>query len=363
MGCKYLCLDLYYLSVTYSGNGTGAFLDVLPRDLTIDRIDFRAIDRRHTTLFKEVSLVPYSDRGYFELDQIKPVRHAVGWEKMLFDKFCALVGEKFVDGCVVGLSSGYDSRMMALALKKLGLKPAEYCECLGEEQYFLEVVKHLGIKNYRIYKHDTLLNERLLDFIHDCVHGFDGIVGLHLNPFWTPYQEPVDLFSGCGANTITQCLKDYSNYFSRESGIKPKDRQGVRVMKARRYSYYTQLAKYKYRGSPLRPFDDYRFVREVAKVSNWMSDKRSISKQILDKIAPDLARIPRLSPQDCLYRGYRDLPDWCMKQLQDEYNHTWFGQNRPATVARRVDNDQFWVKYQIAMTCEYLLKQGYNIKF
>lgn len=363
MGCKYICLDLYYLSVTYRGDGVGKFLDVLPRDLTIDRTRFYAIDYDLTTLFKEVKLIPYVDRGYYELDQIRPVQHSAGWEKMLFGKFCDLVAEKFFEGCVVGLSSGYDSRLIALAMKTLGLEPAEYCESLGEEEYFLRVVKFLKIKNYRIFSGSIPVRSRLINFIHDCVHGFDGIVGLHLNPFWTPYDKEVDQYSGCGANTITQCMKDYGNYFSKASGVRPKDKLGVRVMKARRYSYYSQLAKYFIKGTPLRPFDDYRFVREVAKVKNWMSDKRSISKQILDKIAPDLARIPRLSPQDCINNGYRDLPDWAMRQLQEEYNNTWFGRQIPATVVRRVDNNQFWVKYQIAMTCDYLLNKGYNIKF
>jgi len=347
--------------VTHIGTHEGEFIDVLPKDLTLSDARPYPVDYSHRTIFEEVKIKPFVEREYKELSDIKPVRHGAGWEKRIFEVFCDITEERFGD-CVVGLSSGYDSRLIALALKNRGLEALEYVECFGEEEGFLQVVNYLGIKNYRIFESDKPIQYRLESFLYN-LDGYDGVVGLHLNPFWTPFPEEVNMFTGCGANTIVGCMKSIDNYFIRMSGIKRGMDLGERVLRAKRYSYYTQLARYKIRGTALRTFSDYRFLREIAKVKNWQSDKRSFARIIIDAIDPGLGKIPRTGVQELIKRNYRILPKEIAEKIQRDYNKTEYSKYRPTSVVRLVDNHQFWAHWQAANLCEKLIEKGYNIKF
>ena len=276
MECKYFCLDLYDIGVTYRGIGEGEFMDVLPHDLTVDKPVNVPFDRSHRTLFKEVSIKPFRELVYDELSSIRPVGHSPGWEKGIFELFCDIIEERY-EGSFLGLSSGYDSRLMALALHRRGLKINEYVECFGETEGFDAVVRYLKIKNYRKFYRPGIL----MEYIGDCVDGYNGLVGMHLNPFWTPYPDNTNLLTGCGANTLTECMKSYDNYFTKMAGIKHHTDFGERILLGRKWSYYSQLTKYKIRGNIRHAFSDYRFIREIAKVKNWQTDKRRFSQVIL----------------------------------------------------------------------------------
>ena len=360
MGSKYLCLDLYNLGVIYEGTHKGAFIDVLPKKLTIDIAGYKPIDYSHRTLFKEVKLKKFSDIKYEELAEIKPVMHSEGWEKRIFELFCDILEEK--EGSYsLGLSSGYDSRLIALALKHRGLKIDEYVECFGEHEGFMAVVRYLKIKNHRIlFPGDH--SKRLMAYLNDCVDSCDGIVGLHLNPYWTPYPEDTGLLTGCGANTLTECMKSYDNYFTKMAGIKRHTDMGERMFRAKKYSYYQQLAKFKLKGYPIHTFSDYRFLREIAKVKNWQVDKRRFSQYMLDYLDPELSKIPRTDVQALIRRGERILDKKDVDTINDNYKNTWYGKHFPVEAVSLVDNHPFWAHYQSALLCDRLIKQGYNIK-
>lgn len=353
-------MDLYSLDIKHTGNGEGLFHEVLPKDLTIDEARHYPIDYSCRTLFKEVKLKPYTNRKYKSLLTVRAFKQR-RWQKAIFKKFCQTIEKHYKPGCFVGLSSGYDSRLIARAMCELGYEP-EYYECLSEKN-FIRIAKYLKLKNYRIWGANKPPRERLMDFLTNPVDGYDGVVGLHLNPFYEPVPDNSVIVTGCGSNTLTGALSFYNNYFASMGKIHKLDNVSDKVNKIRRYSYYTQLTKYIVRGRAIRPFSDLGFIRFIAGIRNWQIEKKRFSRQILEVIDPKLAKIPRVDPQDLLNEGYRDLTDIGMKEIQNRYNKTWYGRHVPATVVRRVDYHQFWAHWAASQICEKLIQKNYNIKF
>jgi len=287
---------MYGVTTLHKGNGTGSFYDVLPKELTLDRALPYPLDYSHRTLFKEVKIKIYEEKPEVtnlvnELDEIKPVKHKGNWQKIIFDKFCEIVERNFTDNVIVSHSSGYDSRMISLAITSRGLKPVEYCESLGEHDGFKAIMKYLKIKNYRIFGEDLSPGQHSFPFISDAAHGFDGVVGLHLNPFFTPYKDHyITQFTGCGSNTMTQSLKVTqfeglranglteslkadSNYFTKASGITGYMKTGQKIRKHLRFINYTHLSKNRIMGDAIHPFHDFDFIRTIVKIRNWQTNK------------------------------------------------------------------------------------------
>jgi len=348
--------------------GIGGFYDVLPKELTIDKILDKLYDRSCDTLFKEIKLKPYEEDAETknlinELSEIKPILHKGNWQNVIFRKFCDIVEMNFADNAVVSHSSGFDSRMISLAMVKRGLKPIEYCEGYGEWDSFIQIMKLLKIKNYRIFNKEAKPEEHSLPYITDPVSGFEGVVDLHLNVFYTPYNENITQFCGVGANTLTEAMKLYDNYFSKQAGIKQGMSPGQRIRKALDWIYYTQLNRYKIAGRPATPFNNYEFIKTIAKIKNWQVNRERFSEQILNAVNPDLARIPRIEPQELTNRGFRNVSQRIMKDIEARYKDSWYGKHVKSKPTGQLEYHQWWADWGASQICEYLIKQGYNIKF
>lgn len=353
-------MDLYQIDIRHTGRGEGLFHEVLPRDLTIDEARHYPIDYSLRTLFKEVKIKPYPEQKYKSLLNIRPIKRR-NWQRVIFDKFCRVIEKNYTPGCIVSLSSGYDSRLIARAMCELGYTP-EYYECFSEK-HFIDIVKYLRIKTYRIWGANKPHRERLMDFLANPIDGYDGVVGLHLNPFYEPVPDNSVIVTGCGCNTLTGALSLYKNYFAKMGGINFADNVSDKVNKIRRYSYYSQLIRYIVRGRAIRPFSDLGFIGLIAGIKDWQVVKKRFSLQILEAIDPGLARIPRVDPQDLIKQGYRDLPDNAMRKIQSGYDKSWYGRHVPMTVTRLVDNHPFWSHWAASQICEKLIQKNYNIKF
>ena len=349
--------------------GEGGFYEVLPEKLTIDKAIPDAYYNSYCTLFKEVKLQPYKDDSQTikhtkELACVRPVLHKGNWQKVIFEKFCDVVEENFTDNTVVGLSSGFDSRMIALAMVRRGLRPVEYVEGYGEWDGFMRVMELLKIKNYRIFNEGAKPNEHALPYITDPVTGFEGVVGVHLNVFYTPYLgHEGTQFTGCGANTVTEIMKSRSNYFSRAAGIKKQTNPGHRVRKVFNYAYYTQLNRYKIMGHPVRPFNDWGFIKTITKIKNWHIMNGRFSELILRAVSPDLAKIPRMDVRELTRRGFRTVSPQIMKDIEDRYKDSWYGRQVKSQPSDHLEYHQWWADWAASQICEKLIGKGFDIKF
>ena len=181
--------------------GEGNFLDILPKTLTYQMGKKVWSETQSKTIFKEVTQYceKVDDGDYCYLKD-------KNWKKIIFTAFVESV-DKLWDNSkqqVVSHSSGYDSRILSMAIKELG-KDAIFVEIGGEGEYFRKVMSYFGWK-------DHIVVPQILDMdITSIWEQFYAPVGYPINPQYSPFKKLVEggilpkgcqYFSGQGQNEV-----------------------------------------------------------------------------------------------------------------------------------------------------------------
>lgn len=364
--------------VHYSRKGEGSFCSVLPKSLTIDKALYTGVDDySHRTLFKEVKIRPYIETGetlefLSEIKEVKPVAYiGIDWVKKIFDSFCQTVEKYWYKKPIkiISHSSGWDSRLISLAIIKLGLNDENvlFCESKGEFLGFEKIMNVLKIKNYKIYGKEIPPSKHSYSYVLDAADAFEGVVGYPLNEFYTPYKEYLSQedqiihFTGYGANGITDGMKDIRTYYSRREYGDKSLPMCEKLRRLLRWLYYIHLNKFKMIGEGICLFWDFDFLKTIAAIKNWQGMKERFSEVIVKAIEPKLAAIKRISIPDLVGRGYRTFDDESMQSLLKQYGDTWYGKHIKSNPTKELSYCQWWADWTAALICEKLIGQGYEV--
>jgi hypothetical protein len=381
-GMRFIGVSLMYNNdvLHRCGDRVGFFYDILPKRLTVERPKtVNGFDVSHRTLFREVTVEPYSEsmgmRDFLEeVKDISPVMQTgEAWKNKVFDVFCTVV-EKMWDKNTVKIvshSSGWDSRLISLAIMKCGLNDEDtlFCEGKGEYPHFERIMDVLGIRNYRIYRRDVHPNKHSFPYVMDAANAFEGLVDYPLNELYTPYKEFNDVgekpthFAGCGANVITDGMKNIRNYYSVKANNDGRMAPYEKLRNSLRWLYYCHLSKFKLAGSPAFPFLDHEFIKLIVGIENWQIVEDRFSEVIVKAIEPKLANVERVSVYDLQNMGYRTFDDETMKSLIDIYKSTWYGRHIDSEPVKEISYCQWWTDWSAALICDRLIKEGHEIEF
>ena len=222
---------MFYKIKYKSEKGIGEWWDVIPEKRTYQMTPQVWGGTQIATIFKEVLPVyeiPLPQKAFYIIDK--------NWPKLIFDKLVETLGRLWDDSKmqVVSHSSGYDSRVISMAIKELG-KNAVFVETCGESEGFKKIMDYFGWKDY-IITHCPMDNP---------VDIFKAPVGYPLNIFYTPFKKlhqegKIDNFqiiTGLGQNEVTKTGAQY-------------------------YRYRTSLAlnNFKFYGTWIAPFLDEEFI-------------------------------------------------------------------------------------------------------
>jgi len=374
------------------GKRSKTFIDVLPSTLTLQPpqrlLEVYGTGSCYITPFKEVKVVPYDqvmpDSVRLFLDEWKGIRAAARtWSAPLltrprsYSEGLLNAVEQALIECwepnkfhVVTHSSGYDTRLISVALKRLTEEMGEqwlgevvFLEGDGEAEMSKKLLDIEGWGDHRFIKYNAAeqdvheYHKRSIKF-EDAWKRFESSVGFPLNVWWEPVEwaqemgyvpadDQIQCVSGFGSNEIA---KGYNTF------------QGLGWYS--NWIYHHPLSCFKTKGEWLYPYWSMTLWRFMQIHRLWRYRNCGIAKHAIRHVAPETLQVQGASIAD-REPTVRLLSDRLVKQAADDYSKSWYGKNiephrRPMT--NLMDYSPFWGAWCLASLCEHLRQAGYNIE-
>jgi hypothetical protein len=298
-----------------SEKGRGSFLEVLPKEVTLNlNYDFKNV-HGDETMFNEVRQVPFKpNRKELEIINYTP-KGLKSWEIGLYEILNKQVqGMKFDK---VSASSGYDTRVLCLILKELGIKTTFY-EWGEEADYFNRVMDYFGFER----------KVTPLDYSLDFVNGYKKFsmpVGYPINHF---YFLDGEILTGFGQNEISM-FQDVKKFYN--------------------YEYHLALNSFNLQGNWHFPFYCKEFIKERMR----LPIKGDVSESIIKKVSPKLLEIPRYSATKLKNRGLRLIDEFTFRQAVKDFKNSRIG-FIDVNPTREINYSTWWGWYNTASLIEGL---------
>lgn len=352
------------------------YISLLPDKLTIDTTYLaRRFFTDCRTLFKEVEIVPPEEAETPDMRALwatpRPGERQQQTREELFaaiyERFRQIILESWTPGVqhVILHSSGYDSRILSWTLKRLHAEHGD--DWLGrvlflctphERRGFREIMAYQGWQENQYHVEDSPrpeLHASLTDFKNAWQRN-GGAAGLPMNFFWYlpehsvqagRLQDPVEqTFHSQWGNTCLDCVNG-----------------GQYNVKWRMFYMSMLCTRPMYGLEAIAPFSDVKLARTVYRSSIQMGKK--LRPAFVEWLDPGLAQIVN---ENRAHDRRSPCPPALWKKVIDSYQGSWYGRHvapdaRPNPKIRHIDFAGFWSHWTAASLCEYLLAQGYEIKW
>jgi len=365
--------------------------EIMPKNVTVKKdinpVCFNATSEGYTeTPFVEVSIVPY-ESAYPDIIEDFNFDGLVKLD-INYDRFIELLYEQLVKVIeqtwdsskfhVIPHSSGNDTRLISYIIKQLYDKNGKewlgdilFVEANGEQKEFLEIMKLVGWdkSQYMIYNEGaepSKYHNHSFNF-DTCWKSLNGYMSYPMNKWYDfvdylqhqgtiPEDDKLQLYTGYGANETTRAIHD----------------RGQSLEWYYWWHYHIALSQITYKGNWVHPFWELDFLH-LMEIYGWKYlDKAgekgksplSVSKLILDKIAPEFKEIKNLTTNDVAERGFLEISDEMMYREMKNYGESWYGKNNKVKmpVYKVIMHCEWWGKWALASFCEYLIKEGHNVE-
>lgn len=337
------------------------FDDVVPNKVEV-RIE-RTMWLSHTipqTPFKGIIIYPYMD---------VPELHILGGRQELYN--AEYVWEVFKKSIfdqwmydkihVIGSSSGYDSRMIAKAIKELTeehgkdwLGETWFVECGGEGNGFKAIMEALEFKNYVIWELDYDF-----EYFVDVHERFNGLCAYPVNQWYDFYvkqwnEEDIQYISGYGGN-IADAMNPtawYMNPVKRGKSI-----QWILHFYFKQ-QYYYQLSAFKKPKYSFHPFWSWAYInaasnfKPVLNSNGYNKSEGRTSKYLSDIFVLECKHIPRNDTDYVIANGGRLLKKKVVNELYDWYISTNYGRENLIKPTKTIEYNQWWLQFCIASYAE-----------
>lgn len=370
-----------------SEKGTSSLMhDILPREVTLiynpssmyTKQDTFHKEPKSTTVFDEVSILEYkkscSDIEYnFGMLDIPHEDYLQGnYSREAFKRFKKAILNKWTPDKlhVVFHSSGYDSRMISVALKELY---EEHGSALGEVMFlnnsweaenFKQIMEIEGWDESQY----IIVNEDEKDPTMAFAGSFDfdiaweqlncGMISYPVNANFEPIRwcqergilpedSKIQCIGGSGSNEISRNIREQRKigyYFERQ--------------------YYHPLSTFPLKGGDwIFPFLDLSFIWFVLKYSPESVIKQGISKPILDECFPNVQEVVRITPRQLKAMGYMTINSKLVDQAFADYKGSWFYKTMKIDVkpTNVLGYSEWWGLWALASTCEHLIEEGIEV--
>jgi hypothetical protein len=358
--------------------------DILPKKLTLypelHPVIWRDVkDNELKTIFKEVEVMPFDEANPHSRDMLKSLENIKPekvpekeYARIMWDTFRKSMHDLWKSGHkhFVFASSGYDSRLMSLALKSLSeehgadwLGNMAFIEADGESAQYRKNMELIGWGGARclVYNEGAPVHEyhkRSFDF-DTAWEKLGGMCGYPVSFNWEGQQWFQDLGIIPLNGNKTQILW---GYFSNE--VATTMRKGKTLYQYFKGAYRGGLSNPRSKivgtGTPFQHFDMMTNVLKYGR--EHIVARTGLSKTILKHIAPGpIADIP--SP---IHRTknttVRKLSNRLVTHTLSDYNSSWFGQKFPKVQPQNIiQYDPWWGHWCVASFCEHLLRQGHQL--
>ncbi len=271
---------------------------------------------------------------------------------------------------VVSHSSGYDTRLISIAIKNLyadlgdeWLGDLVFVEGDGEGPQTREILKKLGWGDwpFYVYNEGAEVHEyhaRSIEF-DGAWKRFNGISGFPLNVWYESYEwlqerglipgdERIQCFTGYGSNEIAKAVNNLGGFKWYTKWV-----------------YHHPLSVFKLKGQWVHPYYHLPLWRFIQKHHVWRYRNCGIAKHAIKYISPETWGMGGMGIVD-REPTVRLLSDRLIKQAIMDYGRSWYGReihpwNRPST--NLMDYSSFWGEWCLASLCEHLLASGHTIEY
>lgn len=348
---------------------SGLIDDIVPKKVTIDLSKGIFSKSSKGTIFREIKTVAY-EKIYKKIKGRKgDLISKKGLAEAAFAEFMRGIESIWSSAKfhIIMHSSGYDSRLIALAVKRLyekngstWLGPVIFVEADGEACVFKELMKLEGWNKsqYVVYNEGAKTSEyheNSFDFV-DAWKRLNGARGLPFNLWWEPIEwlqnrglfpkdSDIQCFSGWGRNEIEgflskgKGLNDYFStvYYSAANSVPLKVRDWV------------------------LPFYNLDFWGLFIN-NNWTSWP-STSHFLLKKLEPTWLRFRNVEHVE-IRASVRIISERLLNKTIKDYERSWFGRTFGLIVepVNKIVHSDWWGIWSLASFCEHLLQKGHKIQ-
>jgi len=388
-------------------NMSSDFLEVLPNEVTItkkfnQRLFLETLDevrRRHfrdlivhcdDTPFEEVNLVPYKQIMLPEVSEfLKEKYHRkIITPRQYADRIFKAMKKAIASSWdsskfhVVTHSSGYDTRIIASALRELYEENGDswlgdliFLEADGEAPWTKKLLELEGWGDFPFIVYNrSRLNKWTLEIsseeqysndYHELSFDFENtykrynsIAGYPVNCWYEPIEwcqkegiipkndDKLQSFTGFGSNEIALSFNLFVGlkwYFE--------------------WIYYHALACFNTKGQWVYPFWNLDLLRVLRENRKLRYRKTGLSKAVMKYMAPHTMEVPNLTTY-MRNDTVRKLSNEIIEKAVKDYKNSWYGQNVNSSIRPKSDLVEYslwWGSWCMASLCEHLIKAGYNI--
>lgn len=298
-----------------------------------------------------VKLLPYQDSPELVrfLDTFRPHRERT---KTVWSEFKQAIFEQWdtTKIHVIGASSGYDSRLIAKAIKQLYKKhgsgwlgETHFIECGGEGEGFEAIMKALEWENYTIWKPDYDF-----DYFMDHHKRYNGLCAFPVNQWYDYYvrnfnEDDIQYISGYAAN-VADAMRITSPFL-----VLPRHKRqmskGQLLQRFFKWNYSYQISAFREPKHSFHPFISWRYIQAV---SNFENRSPKTSHLLAKHFVPECKHIDRTPIWQVARNGDRTVSPKVMKKLYDWYINTRHGSKYPIRPTGEIAYNKWWLHFNIA---------------
>jgi hypothetical protein len=263
-------------------------------------------------------------------------------------------------------SSGYDSRILSALIKRLHRELGD--SWLGDVLFVCTKWEAEGFKRIMRYQgwdesQYHVVNEDVPDlWYHSWSINFlnawkrlNCIMGMPINLMYYPLaitQEqalvpPSDEVQAWTANLAT----DYSLA------------SGQTIFERYKFLYYHGMGNKNYKDDWIWEFPSahHVFIRTAAPFSLGL-EHGQVKREICRLLDPGLLALPNQNEHDTCLDYSRRVANPILNDALCQYQESAYGRAFPMTMNNRVEWCDWWARWSVASFCEYLIRQGYNVR-
>lgn len=325
------------------------FTATIPKNVSV-RID-KSMIASHTaasTPFAEVKILPFQkpEKLVKFVNELRPQKTDLKtvWQTIKSVIFKNWMPDKIH---VIGSSSGYDSRLIAKAIKELSrehpgwLGETYFIECGGEGEAFTEIMKRLKIKSYIVWT-----PEYSFDYFDKHHTKFNGLSAFPVNQWYDFYKKnwnlnDIQYISGYGGN-VADMMNDHTKYMT---PVKQKLDLKNKLYKYFSYQYYYQISAFKRPPNSFHPFWSWDYIRVM---SGFDGRFRRTAEYLSKVLVSECDNIRRMPITETAKRGYRKVNTFVLRKLYEKFKSTDYGRRINATPDGELEYNLWWLHYCIA---------------
>ena len=310
---------------------------------------------RTSTPFKDVELNPF--QGNPQLTSfLRGMRSTPTHPRHIWSEFKQAIFENWrLDKThVIGASSGYDSRLIAKAVKELyrehgkdWLGETYFVECSGEAEGFEEIMRTLGWWDRSI----VWIPRFDYKFFENHHERYNGLCAYPMNQWYDFYvknwnEEDIQYISGYGGN-VADAMNPNSRYMGPE-----KRHHGIRgrLMMYFRKQYFYQISAFRQPKYSFHPFWSWKYIQATQGIEIHY-DRTSVF--LADQFVPECKHVKRMRiEKEVTKNGHRHVNPRTTKKLHDWYMSTKFGRRFHCLPNRKVEYNKWWLMFCIAKYVE-----------